>query len=401
MQAWTQAQNALTRRVLDAVPGRDAIRGRVAELLGVGWLMPPVVRKGRYFYTRREGAEDQLILRWRSADGGDRVLIDPVAQTGIASTAIDWWFPSPDGRLVAYGLSRGGDEQSTLRVRGVDDGKDLAEEIPRTRFCSLAWLPDASAFYYTRFPPPGTVPAGDEEYGRRVFLHRLGTDWRADVEVFGEGRPKEHMAWLGISPDGRWLWVGSWHSSSRNDLYLLDRAAPERGFVTIMEGVAARAVPDAQADALWVFTNLGAPRYRVCRIDPVRPQPEYWTEVIPEGRDTIQNAGVVGGHLGCLLLRDASSALRLHRLDGTPVREVALPGPGTVYYWTGEADQDEIFVAYQSFVQPPTVYRHVVSTGEQAVWAQVDSPVDPATLEIRQVWFASKDGTRVSMLKPP
>jgi prolyl oligopeptidase len=146
-----------------------------------------------------------------------------------------------------------------------------------------------------------------------------------------------------------------------------------------------------------VLTNLEAPRYRICRVDPTRPQPEHWTDIVPEGGDVIQQHGVVGGHLGCLVLRDATSVVRLHRLDGTPVREIALPGPGTIYHWTGEADQDEVFTAYQSFVIPPTVCRHLVSTGEQTTWAQVEAPVDPSRFETRQVWFSSKDGTRVPM----
>jgi prolyl oligopeptidase len=250
VQGWTEAQNALTRGVLDRCHGREGIRARVEALTSIGWLFAPVVRNGRSFYVRRDGAQDQPVLYWRPPGGDDRVLVDPVADSGLRTIAIDWWYPSPDGRLVAYGVSRDGDEQSTLRIRRVDDGTDLTEAIPRTRFCSVAWLPDASAFYYTRFPLPGTVPPADEEYGRRVFLHRLAADWRDDEEVFGAALPKERVVWVGISPDGRWFWIGVWHSTGRNDLYLLDRHAPRGGFVTVAEGLDARFMPDAQPDAL-------------------------------------------------------------------------------------------------------------------------------------------------------
>ncbi len=398
VRAWTAAQHALTRSVLDAVPGRDAIHRRVTELLAVGTLFPPEVRRGRYFYIRRDRADAQPLLYWRQGVRGvDQVLVDPVADAKEVTAAIDWWFPSPDGRRVAYGISRRGDEQSVLAVRDVDTGRDHPEHIPRTRLCSLAWLPDGSGFYYTRFPLPGTVPPGDEEYGRRVFLHRIDTDWQEDPEIFGAGRPKEHSAWLDLSPDGRWLWVGFWHSATRNDLYLLDRRRADADFVAVAEGIDAVFFPDVHDDALYVRTNLDAPRYRICRVDPERPQRSSWVEVIPEGPDAIQSHAVVGGHVVSVVLRKASSAMRVHRLEGTLAREVSLPGLGTIYWWTGRADQDDVFIGFLSFGTAPTVIRHTLSTGAQERWEALAPAVDPGRLEVRQVWYRSKDGTAVSM----
>ena len=397
VQAWTAAQNALTRRVLDAVPAREAIRARVAELMSVGVVFAPTVRNGRAFHIRREAGQEQAVLYWRTVDGPDRPLVDPAAESGTGTVAIDWWYPSPDGALVAYGLSRDGDEQSTLRVRVVEGGRDLGEEIPRTRFCSLAWLSDSSGFYYTRFPLPGSVPPGEEEYGRRVFFHRLGDDWRRDAEIFGAGRPRENTIWLGLSRDGRWLCVADWYSAGRNDLFVLDRRAPERGFVAIADGIDARFVPDAQPDALWILTNLDAPRSRVVRVDYARPAREHWQEVIPEGLDPIRGFAVAGGRVACTLLRGATSAMQTHRADGTLLREVTVPSLSSIDDWTAEGDQDDLHFACQSFVTPPAVYRHRVSTGEQAEWARITAPVRAAAYETQQVWLTSRDGTRLPM----
>jgi prolyl oligopeptidase len=191
--------------------------------------------------------------------------------------------------------------------------------------------------------------------------------------------------------------VGFWHSSARNDLFVLDRRAPDRGFAAIADGIDARFVPDAQPDALWILSNLDAPRSRVFRVDYGRPERERWREVIPEGPDPINSFGLAGGHIACTLLRGAASAMRLHRLDGTVLREVPMPVPSSIDHWAAEADQDDLFFACQSFAKPPAVYRHRVSTGEQDEWARIGAPVDAAGFETRQEWFTSRDGTRVPM----
>jgi prolyl oligopeptidase len=158
-------------------------------LFAIGTLSPPVPRRGLYFYEKRSGSQEQPVLYVREGCAGpDRALLDPTTQAADAACALDWHYPSADGRLLAYGLSHGGSEKSTLRVLEVATGRDLGEAIPFTRACSLEWQPDGSAFYYTRYPEPGSVPAGQEDYNRRVFFHRLGTDWQKDTLVFAPNR---------------------------------------------------------------------------------------------------------------------------------------------------------------------------------------------------------------------
>jgi prolyl oligopeptidase len=401
-RSWVAAQNAYTRETLDSLPRRAAIRARLDRMLHVGFAGAPQVRGARCFYLRRAGRQDQPVLVLREGDGAGRILVDPNVLSASGVVALDWWQPSPDGRLLAYGLSEGGDEWSTLHVLDVDSGAALpGEQIPRTRWCSLAWLPDASSFYYTRYPEPGSVPTGEEGYHRRVYLHRLGADWRADPEVFGAGRAKEDLPSVYLDRrDGRWLLVSVYQGAARTEVYVLDRDRPDAAFVPIIAGVEARSEPIVQGGRVYLRTNLDAPDYRLVAVDPERPDRERWQEVLPERSDRVlATVRPVAGLLAAEELQDASSHLRLYQPDGALRREVALPSLGTLVGIGGEWNGDAVYFGFTSFAQPLTAYRVDPATGAAHVFAAPELPpdVDPAQYAVRQVWYPSHDGTRVSM----
>jgi prolyl oligopeptidase len=353
--------------------------------------------------------------------GGDRVLLDPAGLSPDAATALDWWYPSPDGALLAYGLSEGGSEKSVLRVKDVRDGRAHDDVIPWTRASSLEWLPDASGFYYTRYPDPGSVPAGEENYHRRVFFHSLGTDGRSDPLVFPEGGGRAAEDWPGVSlsPDGRWLAVHVSRGWTRTDVYLRDRGAgvwgvrstpqlDERardsfprerntGFVTVVEGEEALFGVQARNDRLYLHTNLGAPRFRLLVADPRAPGRASWKELIPEGPDVLEGVAVVGNTILASWLKDASSRLTLHDLDGRLRRELALPEIGSLAGITGEWDGDEAFFGFSSYTSPPAVYRIGLPGDDVEPWARVESEVDATRYRTRLVRYESRDGTPVSM----
>jgi prolyl oligopeptidase len=399
---WVAAQNAHTRSVLDHLPRREAIRARLDQLLTTGSVGVPQVRGTRHFYTRRDGRQDQPVLRVREGVAGpERTLLDPNALSAGGLVSLDWWQPSRDGRFLAYGLSEGGDEWSVLRVLDVDRGIPLpGEEIPRARACSVAWLPDGSGFYYTRYPEPGAVPAGEEHYHRRVFLHALGTPWQADPEVFGAGRAKEDWPSVDLSPDGRWLLVIVSQGWARSEVYLLDRQQPDASFVPVHAGVEAWADGEVAGGRLYLRTNQDAPNYRLFAIDPERPGRDAWRELLPERPDRVLSAArAVAGVLAVEELQDASSHLRLYRSDGALHCQVKLPALGSLTGLGSEWDGEAVFAGFTSFAQPPTAYRVDPASGALEVFA---APVsegagDGARHTVRQVWYASKDGTRVSM----
>lgn len=402
VRSWTAKQNAFTRAFLDALPGREKLRERLDQLLLTGTVGVPRPASGRYFSTRREQKQNQPVLYVREGVGGpDRVLLDVNALASDGTTALDWYYPSDDGRLLAYGLSVGGSEQSTLRVRDVATGRDLPDVIERTRAASLAWLPDASGFYYTRYPAPGSVPAGEENYHRRVFFHKLGDDPAKDREVFGSGRPKEDWPTIDLSPDGRWLAITQQQGWAKTEVYLIDTTRPNDPARTIVEKVNAVFQVTARNDALYVRTNHEAPKYRVFRIDPARPARENWTVVVPESDDVLERFDVVGNVLVTVSMRKAASSLKYYELAGAgPAqlkREVKLPTIGSVTGLGSEANGRELFYGFQSFTSPVEVRRIDLDTGNEEVWARVTADIDFGSFEVTQVEYPSRDGTKITM----
>ena len=396
-RAWVDAQNAYTRRVLDASPSHARIRARLETLLSIGDISAPVMRGERAFFLRREGYENQPKLYLREGDS-ERVLLDPNQESAEGTTALDWWYPSPDGTLVAFGYSQDGDEESVLQVLDVARDTLLAERIDRTRFCSLAWLPDASGFYYTRYPQPGEVPPGEERYHRKVFFHRLGDDPAADPLVFGDGLPAEAQPHVRLSRDGRWLIVTVSHGWARADLYLHDRTRPEAGFIPVFVEEEALVEGFVHRGQLYLLTNLDAPRYRLLAVDPERPEREHWREIIAEPEEArIEQVVPVGDRLVVQTLVRATSRLTLHDLDGRPVRTLDLPGLGTVSGLNAESEGDRAFFRFESFTVPPTVFQCDTASGRITEWAAVEAPIDPAAYTTEQVWYRSADGTLVSM----
>ena len=400
VQRWVEDQNAHTRRVLDAVPGREAIRKRLEELLSIGVVGTPVVRKAktgdRYFHIRRDGAQNQPVLYVREGlRGQDRPLIDPNGLSQDGTVALDWWMPSLDGRYVAYGLSEGGDEESTLFVREVDTGKDLADRIPRTRYASVAWLPDGSGFYYTRYPEKGTVPEGEERYHRKVYFHRLGDDPKNDVLVFGEGRAMTDSPSVALSPDGRWLVVRVHQGWDKSEVYLKDLRKKDGDFVPVVTGVHAIFDPIVRNDALYIRTNENAPRYKLYKVDPKKPERAAWKEILPESEDVLDDVTVVDGEIIASYLRDVASRIVRHSLDGKVKAEVALPTLGASHGGSGRFDGEEVFFDFSSFAVPPTIYRLDLKTGETEVWDKVEADIDSNAYEVVRIRARSKDGTMI------
>jgi len=411
VQAWVAAQNKATRDALDAYPGRAALRARLEQYLTVGTISAPVVRAGRLFYSRREGSANQPILHLREGvRGPDRILLDPNSWSQDGTVALDWSYLSRDGQYLAYGRSDGGSERSTLRVLDVTSGNDLPDRIPNTRACSVAWEPPSTrtsgkstrtsgtsrGFYYTRYPAPGALPVGEENYHRRVYHHTLGEDPEGDSLVFGEGRAPDDWPNVEISRDGRWLVVEEAKGWTKTDLYLKDLRRGG-GFIPIVEGMDALYGVVALENLLVIQTNEGAPTYRVFTADPERPRRESWVEVIPPRDEVLESVHVIGGRIVASYLRDSTSRLRVFTLEGKLEDEIELPTLGTVFQIAGEHDSPEMYFGFTTFTAPPRIYRHDLGTRRTEVWEKVSSPVDERAFEIEQVRYKSRDGTPITM----
>jgi prolyl oligopeptidase len=396
-RAWTDAQNAFTEAYLRSMPGRDRIRNRLKELLSIGVLSTPEPAAGRYFYLRRDGRQNQPVLYWRDGVAGeDRIAVDPNDLSPGGTTALDWFFPSQDGGLLAYGLSENGSEESVLHLLDVARGMLLEDRIPRMRAASLAWMPDAGAFYYTRYPAEGEVPAGEEHYHRGVYYHRLGNDPADDQLIF---RPVQKEYWPGVSvsPDGRWLLISVARTFDETDLYIQDLAAGGP-LVPVAEGVAASFEGEIAHGWLLIRTNLDAPTYRIYRVDPAHPDRSSWQEIVaPRETAVLESITIAADRLALSYLEGASSRLELTDLDGTLIDRVVLPGLGSLFGVSAEWNGREVFYGFSSYTIPPSVYRIDLATGSARLWRQVDADVDSARFTVRQVRYSSRDGTAISM----
>ncbi|HLL16231.1 MAG TPA: prolyl oligopeptidase family serine peptidase [Pyrinomonadaceae bacterium] len=400
VRAWTDAQNAHTRRALDSLPARAAINQRLSQLLSIGTLSAPAPRRGRYFYTRREGQQNQPVLYVREGvQGTERVLLDPNALSTDGTIALDWWYESHDGKRLAYGLSEGGSEQSTLYVLDVDTGRNLKDKIPYTRAASLAWLPAGDGFYYTRFPAPGAVAKGEENYHRRVFLHRLGDDPLNDAEVFRREEKPTEWPGVGLSRDGRWLTITVSRGPGKNDLYLRDLRDETSKLVAVAEGEDASYSARVVNNRLYILTTEGAAKGRIFETAAANPKRSAWRELIPESQDVgISSFTVLGEQILVHGLARAASRIRAFTREGKFLRDVKLPILGTAGAMNSEEGGGEAFFSFASYALVPTVYRYEAATGALDAWARVDAPtVDAKAIEVKQVFYPSKDGTNVSM----
>ena len=396
-QRWTEQQNAFTESYLGGFPGRERIRARLEQLLTIGVLTAPTPARGHYFYQRREGKQNQPVLYWRAGyDGEDRVAVDPNALSATGTTALDWYYPSEDGTLLAYGLSEDGSEQSVLHVLEVETGRLRDERISRTRAASLAWLPDNSGFYYTRYPAPDTVPAGEEHYHRCIYFHRLGTDSAGDRLVY-QPREKEFWPGVGVSPDGRWLLVQVARTFDETDLYVQD-LTQDSPLVAVAENLAATFEGQIAHGRLFLRTNLDAPTYRLYLVDPDRPGQSDWRQIVAPATDAVlEGVTVTAERLALSYLERASSRLRLTDLEGRSPAEISLPTLGSLFGVGGEWDGRELFYGFSSYTVPPTVYRIDLTTGASELWRRVAADLDPDRFVVRQVGYASRDGTPISM----
>lgn len=398
---WIGKQNAVTEAFLAHSPARAAIRKRMAELLAIGSVSLPVVRRTRegalrIFYTRREGSDEQAILYVRDGVWGtERLLVDPT-RSGSATTALDWFEPSDDGSLLAYGLSQNGTEDSTLRVRNVATGSDLADVIDRTRYGSLAWRPRNSGFFYARYPDPNTVPAGEERLHRRIYEHTLGQAPRDDSLVFGNELEAADFPGVASSPKGTWLLVSVGRGWNESALYLADTHTKPRRFVRISPEGQTRYSAIPREDRLFVLTNEGAPRYRIFSVDPRRPAREQWRLVIPEHpEDVIRTFDVIGKHILVSYLHEGLTLLARFSLDGTREGEVDLPALGTSDGFSGLPDGGDAFYAFESFVVPREVRRFDLEKAQDSPFLSVQSDIRNQDYAIESITARSRDGTEI------
>ncbi len=410
---WLQAQADLFGAYREELPGRDDLAEQVRTLLNVGYVGTPVWRGERYFFTRRDPGQEHGVLFTRLTDGPGEVLLDPMAIDPSGLTTLDAWQPDKEGRLLAYQLSEGGDEESLLRVMDVGTGALVDGPIDRCRYSNVAWLPDGKAFYYTRRLPPSAVPAGESQYHRRVYLHQVGTSADEDVLIFGTGRDKTDYYSVSVSRDGRWLAISASRGTApRNDLWLADLSESdpaEPQLRVIQEGLDAQTWVRVGRDGrLYVSTDADAPRGRIAVADPAKVGgPATWRDLIREDPEAVLTGYAIldGPELDRPVLlaswaRHALSEITVHDLaTGERLGQVPLPGPGTVGGLSERPEGGhEAWFVYTDYTTSSVVLRFDARDSSVSTWATAPGSTAVPAVTARQVTYPSKDGTQVRML---
>jgi len=398
LRAWIDAQNKVTFGYLDQIPFRDQIRQRLEQVYDYPkYGLPERVGK-YYFFTKNDGLQNQSVIYIREGLTGEpEVFLDPNKMSAEGTTRVRLLDASIDDRYIAYSISEGGSDWLEVRVIEIDTRQELPDRIRWAKFTGVAW--HDGGFFYSGFdqPEPGKELVAKNEY-QKIFYHTLGQPQAEDRLVYEDREHPLRYKNVDVTEDGRWLILSVSEGTHGNELHVRDLTRAGSEFQPLITGFEYDSnVLDSVGDGLLILTNMDAPNQRIVRVDPDRPAPDNWTVVVPEKPETITYAGTAAGQLFVHYLKDATSRVFQFELDGTPVREVVFPAPGSVYGFGGHPDDDVLFYQFASFTTPPTIYRFDPRTGEAAVYQETEVNFDPGLFETRQVFYTSRDGTRVPM----
>ena len=392
---WVKAQNKTTFAYLETLPDRAKIRARLETLYDHERYGTPFKKGGRFFYFKNDGMQNQNVLYVQdSIDGESSVLIDPNALSDDGTVALGATSVSKDGRYLAYQLSTAGSDWNEIRIKDLASGSDLDEVINWVKFSGISWK--RNGFYYSRYDAPedGNAYSGKNEF-HKVYYHQVGTSQEADRLVYwnSEMPLRNYYAWTPYTEDA----VVIFESESTSGVQLYYQRDGESGFKQLTSGFDFEYnLIDHEDGRLLAMTNNGAANYRVVWIDVNEPDPENWEEVIKPRKEVLESVEMAGGKLACSYLQDVASMVNIHDIDGTFIRSIDFPTKGTAGF-SGNRDDDRAFFSFTSFNYPTTIFEYRVSTGVTTVFKEPHIDFDAEKYEVKQVFYDSKDGTRIPM----
>ncbi len=406
---WVKVQNNLTRRYLDALPERSKIHRRLKSLWNYERYGVPVKRGGHYFYRYNSGLENQdrvFVLDDMAAQPG--LLFDPNTWSKDGTVALADFSPDPTGAFVAYLTQQGGTDWHSVRIRDLESGEDLADELSWLKFGGLAWRRDGSGFFYSRYPQ---TRSGDRHQSpnlnQTLYFHRVGTDQTKDIQVFSTPDEPTWGHAAKVTKDGRYLVITTWlGTDDRNQIRWLKLEAGQTNGVNVENAKVQTLIGDFESgyvlvgsrdQRLFFLTNHRAPKGRLIAIDLARPELQHWQEILPEREDMLAEVSLVGNHFFASYLKDAHSAVSIFDEAGNRVRDVELPGIGTTTGFTGEPEDSDTFFSYSSFNQPPIVFHYQIESGTSRVFREAKVKFVPSIYETGEFFYPSRDGTQIHL----
>jgi len=398
--AWVEAENKVTFGYLDQIPYRRAIRERLLKLWNYERFTVPGQQGGRYFFQHNDGLQNQnVLLVAESLNAEPRVLLDPNTLSSDGTVALAGEAITDDGKLLAYGTAASGSDWEEWHVRDVDSGKDLPDLIKWVKFSGASWSKDGKGFYYSRYDEPKGTALRDANYFQKLYYHTVGTPQSDDKLIYERPDNKELGFGGAVTDDGHYLVIFVWQGTSpKNRLYYKDLTQPNSEVVKLLDDFDAEyRFIDNDGPIFWIRTDLDAPRGRLIAIDTRHPEKTNWETVVPQGPDKLEEANVVDNLFLISYLKDAKTEVRVHDLKGKFLRNVDLPGIGTAAGFGGKRTYKETFYSFTSFISPTTIYRYEPSTGKSTVFRKPKVDFDATKYETKQVFYNSKDGTRIPM----
>jgi prolyl oligopeptidase len=398
--AWVEAENKLTFGYLEKIPYRQAIHDRLTKLWNYERYTVPSQHGGRYFFQHNTGLQQQNVLFVaESLNAEPRVLLDPNLLSTDGTVALAGTEISDDGKLMAYGIATSGSDWNEWHVRDIDTGKDLSDDLKWVKFSGASFSKDNKGFYYSRYDEPKGAALREANYFQKLYYHRLGTA-QSDDKLIYERPDNKEMGFSGdVTDDGRYLIVTVWQGTEpKNRLYYKDLTQADAPVVKLLDDFDAKYdFIDNDGPVFWFQTDLDAPRGRVIAIDTRHPERTNWKTLVAQGPDTLEFVHAVNNSFLLGYLKDARTEVRVHDLGGAFLRNVDLPGIGTAAGFSGKRKDKETFYAFTSFISPTTVYRYDPVAAKSAVYRQPKVDFDASRYETKQIFYTSKDGTRVPM----
>ncbi len=398
---WVKSQNEVTFKYLEAIPERKQIEGRLTKLWNFEKFGSPFKRGGAYYFFKNDGLQNQYVLyRMETLKDEPTVLIDPNTWSKDGTIALDGTAFSDDGKYLAYGIQDAGSDWRTWRVMDIATKEVLADELKWVKFSGATWTRDSKGFFYGRFDEPQEGTAYQNlNLNQKLYYHRVGTPQTEDVLVYA--RP-DHPDWgynADVSEDGRWLVITVWKGTDdKYQVFYKDLTEPYGMPIELIGNFDHEYTFLGNDETVFYFkTDLDAPKKRVIAIDVKKPEPKNWKEILPETENVLTGAGIVGNLFIADYLQDAKTQIRIHQMNGDLVREVKFPTLGTADGFGGRRTDTETFYSFSSFATPPSIYRYNLITGESKLFKQAEVDFNPEDYEVKQVFYKSKDGTKVPM----
>ncbi|HZJ44280.1 MAG TPA: prolyl oligopeptidase family serine peptidase [Pyrinomonadaceae bacterium] len=399
-RAWVEAENKLTFDFLNAIPVRAQIKERLTKLWNYEKFGVPFKEGDRYFYSRNSGLQNQSVLYTVNAlDAAPKEVLDPNTLSSDGTVAVSGMQVSRDGKLLAYSLSASGSDWQEWKVRDVESGKDLSDDLQWVKFSSVSWTKDGSGFFYSRYDQPDSDSLKQTNYFQKVYFHKIGASQADDILVYERPDQKDWLFGGSVTEDGRYLLITIFQGTdTRNRVYYKDLTAKDGPVIRLLDEFdAAYSFVGNDETKFWFQTDSKSPRGKIVEIDVTKPQRSNWKELIPETKEALQTVSLVNHQFVLNYLKDAYTQVRVFDTTGKFVREVEFPGIGSAEGFGGKSTDKETFYSFTGFTTPTTIYRYDLTTGKSSVFREPKVEFNPADFETKQVFFKSKDGTRVPM----